>query len=634
MMRLVVGLSLIFMILVGLSPSQLYVGYGQEDTLQREALIAEINLYIEVINRILDVVVESDLTIEASNYIDEVGNIDLNQLSIEELIGIRDTLRDYFEELKSLLPETVIDQEEIEKALLEEVIQVLSVVAEKYNASSVEELYNIIVEEYREGNYTGVMEKLTDISLVLNQLSIDSVSRELVEDVVELMNSIMSDGENASRGLRMGIEKVYQAMDILNSLRNYLEEVDADPTAILAVDLAIATLESSAQILEEVASRVGNTSIPGLVENTVNNTMAEKILKEIGEYRWEVDHYLNISFQLEAEINISNKTYLLSLVNEARLYLNNASVYLDISENLTLEGNLTGAMLMLRRAEVSIDYAESILEDVAKVLDIDIGEPERRDSGGVDVEWLLEEVYELREEVSELRQEVMELNASLPVPRDDIIESLINRTIRYLDNATMILDRVENLIVNGSYVEAYNLFLDAKTLYELASENLDYLEEIIENGAEEIEEILDEILDLREDILELRQEAEELWNRAVSENNSEAAAMLEDAMDKLSQANNLLEDSLEVLDEGNVSAALELLQDARTLYSEAKAQIIQARTLLNVPPMDDDMGEEDDDEGEDDDDPGMGSGGPPRDDEHDEDGEEDDEEDEEFEEYD
>ncbi len=595
MNRVLIGVGLLLLILVGLIPGIPAPSAAREDSLEKSVVIGEINVYIEMVRRLAYITPDESLAQEALAYIENVTAMDLTMLSLDELRSVRDTLASYFEDLKETLPEDVLDQRDVEEAIVREVLGVLQVVAEKYNYTSIEELYSSIASDVEAGNLDSALAKLEDVARALNEISVSGISSDLVEAAIELVRELSTSGDGVDT-LEMGMERISIAMDLLSEIRDYLSDEGADPAAILAVDLAISTLNGTLTILENVAQEIGNQTLPGVVENAVNNTLAEKILLEISEERMEIEKYNNISLQLEGEANAQNKTYLLQLIEEARRYLANASSDLDMAEVLALNGSLPEAMMYLESAKVKIDYAENILDDVADALDITPEEPTQpSDNQSVNIDWLVEEMNELRLEISEAMTRAEYLMGRAGETGGDSLIGLLNTSISILENASMTLDMAFSALDNGSLVEAYDLYLEAKRLYEYAEEQIDMAEDLMEDMYEDMAgEVFSEIADLREEILEKRYKAERMWERAVSSNNSEAAALLTNATDILSQALSILENASEAARTGNYTEALQLIGEARALYMEAEQMIEQAEMILGSG-MDDDHDEEHDD---------------------------------------
>lgn len=595
MNRVLIGVGLLLLILVGLIPGIPAPSAAREDSLEKSVVIGEINVYIEMVRRLAYIAPDESLAQEALAYIENVTAMDLTMLSLDELRSVRDTLASYFEDLKETLPEDVLDQRDVEEAIVREVLGVLQVVAEKYNYTSIEELYSSIASDVEAGNLDSALAKLEDVARALNEISVSGISSDLVEAAIELVRELSTSGDGVDT-LEMGMERISIAMDLLSEIRDYLSDEGADPAAILAVDLAISTLNGTLTILENVAQEIGNQTLPGVVENAVNNTLAEKILLEISEERMEIEKYNNISLQLEGEANAQNKTYLLQLIEEARRYLANASSDLDMAEVLALNGSLPEAMMYLESAKVKIDYAENILDDVADALDITPEEPTQpSDNQSVNIDWLVEEMNELRLEISEAMTRAEYLMGRAGETGGDSLIGLLNTSISILENASMTLDMAFSALDNGSLVEAYDLYLEAKRLYEYAEEQIDMAEDLMEDMYEDMAgEVFSEIADLREEILEKRYKAERMWERAVSSNNSEAAALLTNATDILSQALSILENASEAARTGNYTEALQLIGEARALYMEAEQMIEQAEMILGSG-MDDDHDEEYDD---------------------------------------
>ena len=595
MNRVLIGVGLLLLILVGLIPGIPAPSAAREDSLEKSVVIGEINVYIEMVRRLAYITPDESLAQEALAYIENVTAMDLTMLSLDELRSVRDTLAGYFEDLKETLPEDVLDQRDVEEAIVREVLGVLQVVAEKYNYTSIEELYSSIASDVEAGNLDSALAKLEDVARALNEISVSGISSDLVEAAIELVRELSTSGDGVDT-LEMGMERISIAMDLLSEIRDYLSDEGADPAAILAVDLAISTLNGTLTILENVAQEIGNQTLPGVVENAVNNTLAEKILLEISEERMEIEKYNNISLQLEGEANAQNKTYLLQLIEEARRYLANASSDLDMAEVLALNGSLPEAMMYLESAKVKIDYAENILDDVADALDITPEEPTQpSDNQSVNIDWLVEEMNELRLEISEAMTRAEYLMGRAGETGGDSLIGLLNTSISILENASMTLDMAFSALDNGSLVEAYDLYLEAKRLYEYAEEQIDMAEDLMEDMYEDMAgEVFSEIADLREEILEKRYKAERMWERAVSSNNSEAAALLTNATDILSQALSILENASEAARTGNYKEALQLIGEARALYMEAEQMIEQAEMILGSG-MDDDHDEEYDD---------------------------------------
>ncbi len=612
MNRVLIGIGLLLVMLVGLVPGVPTPSAAQEDSLEKSVVIGEINVYVEMVRRLAYITSDESLAQEALAYIENITSMDLTMLSLDELRSVRDILAGYFEDLKETLPEDVLDQRDVEEAIVREVLSVLQVVAEKYNYTSIEELYSSIASDVEAGNLESALAKLEDVARALNEISVSGISSDLVEAAIELVRELSTSGDGVDT-LEEGMERISIAMDLLGEIRDYLADEGADPAAVLAVDLAISTLNGTLAILENVAQQIGNQTLPGVVEEAVNSTLAEKILIEISEERVEVERLLNISLQLEGEANAQNKTYLIQLIEEARTYLANASSDLDMAEALALNGTLPDAMAYLEAAKVKIDYAENILDDVADALDITPEEP--RHPGGnqsVNINWLVREMDELRLDISEVMTRAEYLLGRAMDLGDNASIALLNSSISILENASMMLDMAFTALDNGSIVDAYELYLEAKRLYEYAEEQVDMAEDIMEDIHGDVAgEIFSEIADLREEIIEKRYEAERMWERAVSRNNSEAAALLTNATDILSQALSILENAIEAARMGNYTEALQLVSEARMLYMEAEQMIEQAEIIMDrdmEDGHDEDYGEDDGDDWSDEDMGGSGDG--------------------------
>jgi len=348
-----------------------------------------------------------------------------------------------------------------------------------------------------------------------------------------------------------------------------------------------------------VKDQVGDTIVPGEVGKAVNNTMIEELLNEIAEYRGKVSALLNESDRLENLSQNMNKTYLLTLIDEARTVLSNASDYLNRSEAAALAGNLTEAFDYLNRAKVNVEYAEDILEDVAKLLGTELMYEEDMEAKESKLPKLAEKLNDLADDIMELRMEVEKLLNNSEVQNNNVSLTMVQQALDYLNNASSLIDAAWTQLDAGNYSEALKLYNEAYRLYEAAELNIDLVEEWIEESddREIMDSMLDKMYDYREEIEELSSKALYLYNIAVEENDSEAAQLILNAQEKLKNASDILYQVSDLLAIGAYNDASELLSQVAMLIADAKKDLNQAAVKLNVMGMDDDHdGEDSDDE--------------------------------------
>lgn len=591
-----IALSILGIFLVNLGLGVIGSGYAQPQDPVKELLIREIIVYRDAITRILDAIPsETQLTQEVREYIASIDGIDLNTLSIDELEDIRDRLKDYFDVLREELPIDPVVGDEVRRKILTEVSDVIELILERYNISSLDELYDLVRTYIEQGDIEKAMEVLDELDRVLSEVSVDLHSKEIISGILDMLKGFSLDGNVSSvEALDESIDNIRSTIDILGEVRDYLLSINASEESILALDLAISTLNSTISILESVKSQVGDKIVPGELGRAINNSMTEELLEEIAEYKWKVSALLNESTRLE---NISiqmNKSYLITLIEEARDALVNASNYLDISENATLEGNLTNAFNYLNKAKVLIDYAEDILEDVAEILDTELRyEDEERETS---LPKLADKLMDLSEDIYELRIEAEALLNNSPVQGNNITLTLIQQAISYLDNASILLEEAWEMLSTGNYSHALNLYREAYMLYKAAELNIELVEDWLEDDEDReiIDILMDRIDEYMDEVEELSEMASELYDIAVDRNDSEAARLILDAEEKLRNATALIRQVSELIDTGEYDEASELLDQVAALISEAKQDLIQAATRLNVS-IDDDEDEQDDD---------------------------------------
>ena len=592
-----IAISILGIFLVNLGLGVISWGYAQPQDPVKELLIREIIVYRDAITRILDAIpIETQLTQEVREYIASIDGIDLNTLSIDELEEIRDRLKDYFEVLREELPIDPVVGDEVRRKILTEVSNVIELILERYNISSIDELYDLVRTYIEQGDIEKAMEVLDELDRVLSEVSVDLHSKEIISGILDMLKGFSLDGNVSSvEALDESIDNIRTTIYILGEVRDYLLSINASEESILALDLAISTLNSTISILENVKSRVGENIVPGELGRAINSTMTDELLEEVAKYKWRVSILLNESNRLENLSIQMNKSYLITLIEEARDALVNASNYLDISENSTLEGNLTNAFNYLNKAKVLIDYAEDILWDVAEILDTELRyeDGEREPS----LPKLADKLMDLSEDIHELRIEAEALLNNRLVQSNNMTLNLVQQALSYLDNASILLEEAWEMLNTGNYSQALNLYREAYTLYEAAEFNIDLVEDWLEG--EEDREIIDVLLDrideYMDEVEELSEMASELYDIAVERNDGEAARLILDAEEKLKNATSLIRQVSELIDAGEYDEASELLDQVAALIMEAKQDLIQAATMLNVSIDDDGEDERDDD---------------------------------------
>ena len=563
------------------------VGIAQEIDPAKEMLIREIMVYRDAVDRILDVVGnESGVAQEASTYIRQLDGMDLASLTVDELRGIRDTLKNYFDQLKEMVETDSKLEKELKKRILEEVMAVLDLIAQKYNASNIQELYGMIANSVASGDIDTAVAMLSDISKALNELSVDYESRKIVDDIMKLLNSLSRDGNATSTSdIAESIDRIAKAMSILEDVKEYMKSINASQEAILALDLAISMLNSTVTVLNNVVQQVGNNTVPGVVGQTLNNTMADKILKEISEERFKVERLFNESNRLE-NISISqNKTYLIDLINKARDALSNASKYLDMAENATLGGNFTEALNLLNKAKVQREYAENILEDVAKILGVELSKEEAKPSQPATYLTNLQgKLADLQNDIYEKKVRAQNMLNNPAIAANNVSYALITKALQYLDNASKYVNMSWTYLNEGNYSMALDAYFQAKKYYEMAEINIEIVHEWM--GEEEhkdiVSQILDQMYELQEKILKESARADYLYNVAVDKNDSYSASLILEAREKLNNASALLSTIPSLIADGNYTQAVEVLNNAQALIMDAKQLLTQAENSLGV----------------------------------------------------
>ena len=617
MNRVLIGVAVLWMILLGIILPMSSVGYAQENDPARELLIREINVYRDALSRILDLVVTNNqYTSEARSYLSSIESSDLNQMTLEQLRDIRDTLMEYFDTLKDQVKLDPRISEEVQQRIISEVSNVIQLILQKYNKGSLRLLYKEVKQSVAEGDVDKAMEVLEELDKVLNEVSVGTHAETLISEVLEMLREYSKDG-NISSGdaLNRSINNILSAIDVLMEVKSYLISINASEESILALDLAISTLNSTVSILEEVKAEVGDVVVPGEVGRAMNNTMLEDILNEIAEYRWKIEVLFNESYRLENLTIQMNKTYLMTMINEARETLGNASQYLNMSESAALAGNLTEAFHFLNKAKVGVEYAEDILEDVAKILDTELEMEEQEKPEAEKFPKLVEDINELRADIQELMDFAHVLLNNTDVQSNNMTLSLVQNAISYLNNASTKLDEALQALNMGNYTAALSLYREAYTLYENAEHNLDMVQDWVEESDDRdiLNSMMERVDEYRDEISELKEKANFLYDKAVVQNNSDAAQLVLDANEKLNNASNILDQVVEFMRIGAYNDAMKLLDQVAMLIADAKSDLNQAAAMLNVN-MEDGDEDESSDDGEDDsddgdDNQGIGGGG-------------------------
>lgn len=578
------ALSILWLILTNMAFGMLGVGYAESNDPAKELLIREIRVYMDAVTRILDTASNETLLVqEVRDYIASINATDLYSLSVEELEGIRDTLKDYFEALKENLSVDPSIGEEVRRRIMEEVSAVVELIIQKYNASSLGELYSQLRQYIAAGDMDKALAILGELDRVLSEVSIDIQSKELINKILGMLKTFSRDG-NVSyvESLNRSIGNIRSAIDVLLEVREYLNSINASEESILAIDLAIFNLNSTVSILENVKTIVGDQVVPGELGKAINSTLTDKVLKEIAEYRRKVSALMNESYRLENMSLAANKSYLLMLIEEARNALTNASEYLNSSEASALAGNLTEAFNYLNNAKALIDHAEDILEDVAKILGTSLIVEEAGQNASLPK--LAEKLEDLSEDITELMQKANMLLNNSEVKSDNTSFKLVTQAIAYLENASALLSEAWSEYDAGNFTGAFALYKQAYSLYEAAELNIDLVKEWLEesNNRHVINEIIDKTNDYRKDIEELSSKAQYLYNVAVEKNDSEAAQLILEAQEKLRNASDLLFEISDLIANKAYSDASKLLSQVAMLIADAKQNLIQAANKLNV----------------------------------------------------
>ncbi|GEM_PF-5205051 len=563
------------------------VGFAQEIDPAKEMLIREIMVYRDAVSRLIDIIGNgSELAVNASNYIQQINSTDLTSLTVDELRVIRDTLKSYFENLKDQVEVDSNIESELKKRIMEEVVNVLDLVARKYNASNIQELYTMIAQKVSEGDIDTAIAMLNDVNRALNELSVDYESKKIIEGIMDLLNSLSRDGNVTSPSSIMdSIDRISKAMEILRDVKEYMNSINASEEAILALDLAISMLNSTISVLNNVVQQVGNNTVPGVVGQALNSTMADKILREINEERFKVSRLYNEASRLE-NISISqNKTYLIDLINKARDALDNASTYLDMAENTTLTGNFTEALSLLNKAKVQREYAENILEDVAKILGVKISEEGGRPSmPATYLTNLQKKLVDLEGDIREYRLKAERLLNDPAVAANNVSYALVNKALAYLDNASQYLNISWTYLQEGNYSMALDSYFKAKKFFEMAEVNIEIVYEWVgeEEHKDVVSQILDQMYELQEKVNEEMARANYLYDVAVQKNDSVAASKILEAREKLNNASQLLSDVPVLISQGNYTEAVNILNQAQSLIFDAKQLLIEAANQLGV----------------------------------------------------
>ncbi len=604
MNRGLIALSILGMLLASIGLGFLGVGYAQTQDPVKELLIREITVYRDAITRILDLVTDETPYIqEIRDYLATLNATDLNSLSQEELETIRDTLKDYFDTLREMVSVDPTIGEEVRKRIMEEVSAVIELIVEKYNMTSMRELYDQVRQYIATGEVDKALEILGELDKVLSEVSVDTQSEEIISGILDMLRSLSRDGNATSvEALNLSIENIKSAIEVLIDVKEYLRSINASEESILAVDLAISTLNSTVSILENVKSKVGDTVVPGEVGKAVNTTMTAELLSEIAEYRWKVSALLNESNRLENMSLAMNKSYLLTLIEEARTVLVNASNYLNKSEAAAVEGNLTEAFNLFNRAKVAVDYAEEILEDVAKVLGTELKYKDEYMEKPLPM--LAGKLEDLSGDIQELMAEAQRLMNNSEVQNNNVTLTMVQKALEYLNNASTLIDNAWIQFYAGNYTEALKLYREAYKMYEAAELNIEMVREWLDESDDRdvMGPMLDRIYEYKEEIEELSTWALSLYNKAVEKNNSEAAQLILDAQEKLKNASDLLYQVSDLLAIGAYNEASDILSQVAMLISDARQNLNKAAAKLDAMMWDDG----DDDDTDDDSDDGKG----------------------------
>ncbi len=591
------ALSILGMLLASIGLGFLGIGYAQTQDPVKELLIREITVYRDAITRILDLVADDTPYIqEVRDYLATLNATDLNSLSQEELETIRDTLKEYFDTLREMVSVDPSIGEEVRKRIMEEVSIVIELILQKYNMTSIRELYDQVRQYVAAGEVDKALEILGELDRVLSEVSIDTHSEEIISEILDMLKSLSRDGNVTSvEALNLSIENIKSAIEVLIDVKEYLRSVNASEESILAVDLAISTLNSTVSILENVKSKVGDAVVPGEVGKAVNTTMTAELLSEIAEYRWKVSALFNESNRLENMSVAMNKSYLLTLIEEARNVLVNASNYLNRSEEAAVAGNLTEAFNLLNRAKVAVDYAEEILEDVAKVLGTELIYKDEYMEKPLPM--LAGKLEDLSGDIQELMAEAQRLLNNSEVQNNNVTLTMVQKALEYLNNASTLVDNAWIQLYAGNYSEALKLYREAYKMYEAAELNIEMVQEWLDESDDRnvMGPMLDRIYEYKEEIEELSTWALNLYNKAVEKNDSEAAQLILDAQEKLKNASDLLYQVSDLLAIGAYNEASDILSQVAMLISDARQNLNKAAAKLDAMMWDDEDDGSDDD---------------------------------------
>jgi len=572
-------------IVLGLS-MYMDLGRGLAIEPEREALIESIEALREVIGRILpyaDIGVE--LRSEIEQYIAGLSDEKLLELSITELEEVRLRLEAYLDTLSASLviqPEIAIEIEEGEAKAIIEALREISVTL---NVSNIGDIISLVDRLVEEGRYGEALKVLEGVEVALNEHSASIVSRDLFEDVIELLEELseVRDGLNATEALELSIENIGDAIEVLMDVKSYLESVNASMDAILAIDLAIASLNNTINILSSTLEGVGNLSIPGLFSDVFDDSIIQEVFEEIAEARGDIAEY---RYKIEVLLNISiglNDSISIDILNDASALLDEAEILVNMSEANALDGNYTEALASISEAEAYIEAAEELVEAVEErieeVEEVEV-EAEERLAG------LMEWIDELREDIVEYNATINYLlNISVSLNITIAIEYL-NLAQEYLLNASIRINLAIDAINGEDYSLAVEYLREAEQLIERAEKNIDIAEDIVEEAGEEEEEeeaedeLLEELLELQGEIDELWAEYEYLWNLTIEYNVTEAGEILTEAREKLENASSLLDEALDAYSDGDIARVGMLIGEIKALLENVDNLLDDAESII------------------------------------------------------
>ncbi|RLG89329.1 MAG: hypothetical protein DRO15_00765, partial [Thermoprotei archaeon] len=558
---------LIITMLIGLITSAITLIKAQEPSEANEAKSYSdikqsrelLKLYREVIKRAIQNIpqIPSRIELEIRKVIN-LSDSDIESMSIEIITRYINISVEIYQELLNLIkpPRNISITIEANKIneITTSVFRIIDALGIKEEIEPLVKDIKRVVEAKDLNEAIKILKKLEIRIGEIKGIKIAEKAREIAKIMLEEIHRARGVNESI-KGIARAILNINKTIEILNKVKDILEESNASKHAIEAIDKAILNLRDVTSVLNRVATLVQVVKPESIeeVKNITNTQFIKEVERKMPKVISQVEKLSEMITEVEKIIEGVNATYILEFLAKAKnTYEDITKIIIPGIESAIRTNNYTKALELISIAEVQIEKCKRIIENIQELIKEKI-KPIEKDELMEEINELVNEVKKLSNKIKSIYEEAISLNATESITYLDFAKEIVINASKLLNIA------IEAIEVNNiSY--AKTIVNKVKELISKAENAIDMAVDIIEIIKHSIEELKEVVEELRNEIKEIEDEIKELINYTVS---SELATILSEVNDLINISKSLITKAQELISTSDIAKAKEIINEIK-----------------------------------------------------------------------